>query len=739
MSILSQREYYQAFLHFLNCYLFWFVLQSIRAIPVSEEFVIQIIVTLIVCVILELFLRKFLKNSVAMSISALIIIISQFILIFYEISMLYIVIFIFYGIFFRGYFSKVSQKSQEMKIDSSILITISLSIAFVLNSLERLFLLHFNPIIVFIASPTMFILLILFLKKEQDPSISSESSQSTTPTIKEFTIKELGSIFITLVISCIFSFFFVQYNNPSLVAVVSRIDYARSNFTILMGIIIFSVICIFGSKWIFSTQKSTLIFMILTSCIVLIASILSFMVMSEINLIFQLISIVMLLMSFTAFINFIQKKQMHLPFLLLMTINLAIFAITSAIGKPYLFFMIISIVLMGGVLLFVAIYGRSFELNIKVKPSEINKKVLGIVLIILIIIPVLPLFKSAVISNTTNSREKRVMAFYYTWYGNPSDYTDTSLGIVDPRTTDWYHWNHGSTTPTLENYAGANAPAYGLYDSNDPEIIKTHFELAEEAGIDSFICTWWGLGSTTDTSFNNLMIMAEELNPDLELTIYYETNSGRVLDIPIPDAIELISSEVIYILDKYGDSDYFLKVDGKPVIFFYTEMAFSTLVWERISSKIREKHDCYLSPDLTPYPEARTELLNAFDGVHIYNPTHYINMQRQFKVNKTSLEDIGRLYQSMSLTAKSQGKISALTVIPGYDDRVIRDPGILVIRQEGYTYDYLWKASIDADADWVLITSFNEWHEGTDIEPSLEYGDYYIERTAYWSQIFKAS
>lgn len=739
MSILSRSEYNQAFLHFLNCYLFWFVLQAIRAIPISEEFIIQIIITLIVCVVLELFLRKLLKNSVAMSISVLIIVISQFILIFYEISMLYIVIFIAYGIFFPGYFSKVSQEDQVLKIDSSILITTSLSMSFVLNSLERLFLLHFNPIIIFIASPIMFILLILFLKKEQEPSILSESSQNTTLTIKEFAIKELSSIFITIIISGIFSFFFVQYNNPSLVAVVSGIDHAWSNLMILTGIVLFIVISIFGSNWIFATQKSTLIFMILTSSIIFIASILSFMMISEINLIFQLISVVMLLISFTAFINFIQKKQMHLPFLLLMTINLAIFAIISAIGKPYLFFVIISLVLMGGVLLFVAMYGRSFEFNITVNTSGMNKKILGIVLIILIIIPIMPIFKSTVVSNTTNSREKRVMAFYYSWYGNPTDYTDTSLGIVDPLTTDWYHWNHGSTTPTPENYAGVNAPTYGLYDSNDPNLIETHFNLALEAGIDSFICTWWGIGSPTDTTFNNLMIMAEELDTDLELTIYYETNSGRVLDIPILDAIELISTEVIHILDEYGDSDYFLKIDDKPVIFFYTEMAFSTLVWERISSRIKEKHDCYLLPDLTPYPEARTELFNAFDGVHIYNPTHYINMQRQFKVNKSSFNDIGRLYQSMSLTAKSHGKISALTVIPGYDDRVIRDPGILVTRQEGYTYDYLWKASIDADADWVLITSFNEWHEGTDIEPSLEYGDYYIERTAYWSQIFKAS
>ena len=33
-------------------------------------------------------------------------------------------------------------------------------------------------------------------------------------------------------------------------------------------------------------------------------------------------------------------------------------------------------------------------------------------------------------------------------------------------------------------------------------------------------------------------------------------------------------------------------------------------------------------------------------------------------------------------------------------------------------YDNEWKAAIAAHARWVGITSFNEWHEGTQIEPA---------------------
>ena len=44
----------------------------------------------------------------------------------------------------------------------------------------------------------------------------------------------------------------------------------------------------------------------------------------------------------------------------------------------------------------------------------------------------------------------------------------------------------------------------------------------------------------------------------------------------------------------------------------------------------------------------------------------------------------------------------------------------------GQTYRVLWEEAIKADPDWVLITSWNEWHEGSEIEPSWEDGDVYV-------------
>ena len=49
-----------------------------------------------------------------------------------------------------------------------------------------------------------------------------------------------------------------------------------------------------------------------------------------------------------------------------------------------------------------------------------------------------------------------------------------------------------------------------------------------------------------------------------------------------------------------------------------------------------------------------------------------------------------------------------------------------------------WHAALDSDPDWVLITSWNEWHEGSEIEPSLEHGDREIVATAGFAQDFRS-
>ena len=42
-----------------------------------------------------------------------------------------------------------------------------------------------------------------------------------------------------------------------------------------------------------------------------------------------------------------------------------------------------------------------------------------------------------------------------------------------------------------------------------------------------------------------------------------------------------------------------------------------------------------------------------------------------------------------------------------------------------------------ANADWAIITSFNEWSEGTQIEPSVSYGDDYLNLSAQLADVYR--
>jgi len=94
------------------------------------------------------------------------------------------------------------------------------------------------------------------------------------------------------------------------------------------------------------------------------------------------------------------------------------------------------------------------------------------------------------------------------------------------------------------------------------------------------------------------------------------------------------------------------------------------------------------------------------------------------------------------------------SVGPGYDDMRVRPwNGINTrLRKRGLYYETAWRTAVDLDAKIISITSFNEWHEGTQIEPAIpmklndgyEYKSYlpdrpscYLDITKKWTEKFE--
>ncbi|MFH1267665.1 MAG: hypothetical protein ABIK89_18270, partial [Planctomycetota bacterium] len=244
-------------------------------------------------------------------------------------------------------------------------------------------------------------------------------------------------------------------------------------------------------------------------------------------------------------------------------------------------------------------------------------------------------------------------------------------------------------------------------------------------GIDGFIASWWGRGSFSHRALERVLDGCR--NAKLETTIYYETVPGR------KDA-KAAAADLLYVLGRYGDHPAWLRVDGKPVVFIYGRAVGEIGLggWLQTISEVNRRYPggvVFLGDQMS------RSAARVFDGIHTYNTAGAIGGKGIAEVGQWA----AGTYPGWVAAADAFGRISTLTVIPGYDDTKIRKPGLCVERFDGASYRLQWEETTKADPHWILITSFNEWHEGSEIEPSSEDGQKYLDMTAELASRFKST
>ncbi|MCW4012764.1 MAG: glycoside hydrolase family 99-like domain-containing protein, partial [Candidatus Bathyarchaeota archaeon] len=120
-------------------------------------------------------------------------------------------------------------------------------------------------------------------------------------------------------------------------------------------------------------------------------------------------------------------------------------------------------------------------------------------------------------------------------------------------------------------------------------------------------------------------------------------------------------------------------------------------------------------------------LVEVFDGVHIYNeldPILHAEITSWIASQNTILPDTIQSFNEQSRNGYilCDDRLTVGTVSPGYDDTKLRENGTIIPRNGNETYQRYWANIQGSELDWVIITSWNEWHEATEIEPSIENG-----------------
>ncbi len=311
--------------------------------------------------------------------------------------------------------------------------------------------------------------------------------------------------------------------------------------------------------------------------------------------------------------------------------------------------------------------------------------------------------------------EREVHIFYYPWHGNPE--TDG----------EWVHWTHpvfdaqgGSSGVVLEapDDIGANFyPALGPYSNNDPEVVAAHARQMRDAGVDVVVASWWGPGGFEDRAIPLLLDQSERFG--LRVAFHLETSWTSVAE---------VRDWIVYIVDRYGGHPAFYRNHrhgGRPMFYTYDSLnparyeAPSRLEdWLKILAPDGEntiRGTSYDSIVVTTTYFAQFNELAAqwqFDGVYTY-----------FAIDGFLPASTPANWLEMKESTDSLGLLFIPCVGPGYDDTRIRpfNAEYRRDREEGAYYERMFQAAIDADPPVIGITSFNEWHEGTQIEPAIPF------------------
>ena len=253
-------------------------------------------------------------------------------------------------------------------------------------------------------------------------------------------------------------------------------------------------------------------------------------------------------------------------------------------------------------------------------------------------------------------------------------------------------WSQQGITP-YTNFT----PSLGQYDSTDPAVFDQQVAQAAVAGIDAFIASWWGPGHHTDEAFGVLLKRTSEaMSPEssLKWAVYYEREGQG------DPAVDELVADLDYLSSRYFASPGYLRVDGRPVVFVWAGSDGSDMARRWAEAKDLFGGDLYVV--LKVFSGYRDEP-NQPDSWHQYGPA--VGYSDQFPYS--------------------------VTVSPGFfkvgeTPRLERDPG-------RFARDV--QRMVDSGAFWHLITSWNEWGEGTAIEPAAEWNDAYLEILAASSEV----
>jgi glycosyltransferase involved in cell wall biosynthesis len=328
-----------------------------------------------------------------------------------------------------------------------------------------------------------------------------------------------------------------------------------------------------------------------------------------------------------------------------------------------------------------------------------------------------------------------------------------------PENDEW--WGKGFTEWTnvskaLPNFIGHHQPHlpihYGFYDLNNPEVMIEQAKLAKNYGIQGFnFYYYWFDGKILMEKPFEILLENKEIDIDFCITWANENWSrrwdGAEHDILIAqNHSEQDSINFIENLYKYFNDERYIRIDNKPVLIIYRsdiipDMKETVALWRE---KVKEAgfDGIYLICSQTFGITSPEEY--GFDAAMEFPPHTAISTVINHKVDIINKNFEGRIYDYKEVVDNACNVVEPdykkfRTAMLSWDNTARKQNNSHIFNNFSISQYKKWISHLSStvldddkyadDEKIVFVNAWNEWAEGTHLEPDRKFGYNYLQST----------
>ncbi|MEM6647686.1 MAG: T9SS type A sorting domain-containing protein [Bacteroidota bacterium] len=292
-----------------------------------------------------------------------------------------------------------------------------------------------------------------------------------------------------------------------------------------------------------------------------------------------------------------------------------------------------------------------------------------------------------------------------------------------------WHWTMNHFDPDQVDADGQRAiasqhyPRIGPYDSSDPDVLEYHTLLMTVAGIDGVIVDWYGTSSLFDYPVLNeaskALFDAIESANLLFAVCYEDATLARLIEngrIAEGEAIAQARADFQFVRDAWTTSPAYLTHNEQPVIFNFGPQHLNT------SAEWASALSVFDAPPVLIHQDRR--VAPAGSGGFPWPPMW---------ASSNGVLSTARLQQYLN-SFYSQSRFWPVTVgsaFPGFHD-IYEEAGVrasygFLDAQDGDILRVTFDQAVGQDVPMIQLVTWNDFGEGTTIEPTVEYGMQYLQ------------